>query len=366
MNYEMEFECYSAIVCIEEEADDDLMTWTEPQYSKSAVGKAGRKLIEEVGQDEYTEALAVLSNWRASHAFPLDSIQRSLRYRGKKISQEVLISQRLKRIPSIKGKLQRSEGMQLHRMQDIGGCRATMPSVEEVYLLQEAMTGKRLRSECIREIDYIKAPKSSGYRGIHMIYKFQGKKHSSHNGLLIEVQIRSAIQHAWATSVEIAGTFLGSSLKSEEGPSEWLAFFSLVSTLFAAREGYAPNHLNSDEMQEIKQKVISLRDSLLIVEQLKAFSVITKESNKIDSSDGYFLLELKADEKIITIRYYQKDCLDKATEDYIRLEEGNKNNDVNIVLVAAESLASLKKSYPNYFADSEIFISVLEECLERS
>ena len=364
MNYESEFECYSAIVCIEEEGDDDLMTWTEPQHSKSAVGKAGRRLVEEEGQDGYTGALAVLDNWRTSHACPLNSIQTSLRYRGKKISKDALISQRLKRISSIKGKLKRSEGMQLHRMQDIGGCRATMPSVEEVYLLQEAMTGKRLRSECIKEIDYIKDPKPSGYRGIHMIYKFQGKKHSGHNGLLIEVQIRSAIQHAWATSVEIAGTFLGVSLKSEEGPGEWLDFFSLVSTLFAAREGYAPNHLNSDEIQGIKQKVISLRDKLSIVEQLKAFSVVTKESNNIEASDGYFLLELRVDEKIITIRYYQKDYLDKATEEYIRLEEGNKNNDVNIVLVAAESLTGLKKSYPNYFADSEIFISVLEECLK--
>ena len=131
MNYEKEFECYSAIVDIEEEADDALMTWIEPQHSKSAVGRAGKKLIEEVGQDEYTEALAVLNNWRSAHAYPLTNIRRVLRYRGKIISKDALISQRLKRISSIKGKLKRAEGMQLHRMQDIGGCRAIMSSIEE-------------------------------------------------------------------------------------------------------------------------------------------------------------------------------------------------------------------------------------------
>ncbi len=50
--------------------------------------------------------------------------------------------------------------------------------------------------------------------------------------LLIELQLRTRLQHEWATAVETMGTFLQSSLKSSQGPEEWLDFFSLfVGTL---------------------------------------------------------------------------------------------------------------------------------------
>ncbi|MEP0914199.1 RelA/SpoT domain-containing protein [Leptolyngbya sp. GB1-A1] len=163
------------------------MSWTEPKYSKKAVGRSGDALINSSSEEEYAQALIIVNNWRAAHACPLNSLQSSLRYRAQKISQDVLISQRLKRVPSIKGKLQRSQGMQLDRMQDIGGCRATFPAVEDVYALKDMMKIKPPRSLLSKEYDYIQTPKPSGYRGIHLVYKFQGKKHSVHNGLLIEV-----------------------------------------------------------------------------------------------------------------------------------------------------------------------------------
>ena len=347
---------------IHEESDDDAMTWTEPQYSRKAVGRAGEAL-ENLNSEEYAQALVVVNNWRASHACPLNSLQSSLRYRARGIASDILISQRLKRVPSIKGKLRRSKGMQLHRMQDIGGCRAILPTVKEVYSLRDKMIQKPLRSSLAKEFDYIKAPKPSGYRGIHLIYKFQGKKYSAHDGLLIEVQLRSVIQHAWATSVEIAGAFLGDSLKSGEGSSEWLRFFNLVSTLFAALEDGGLENSEESATPAAKQEATDLENRLSIIDKLQAFSVVTEYSSSIDAPGGYFLLTLKIDEKRVSINYYPTKDLDSATEAYLGLEEEYKNSDVNIVLVAAESIWSLKKSYPNYFADSQIFVDTLARVL---
>jgi ppGpp synthetase/RelA/SpoT-type nucleotidyltranferase len=117
------------------------MTWTTPKHPKSTVGKAGERLIDPKTPEEYGDSLEILSNWRSAHAYPLNSMQMSPRYRAQKINKDAIISQRLKRVQSIKGKLQRSKGMQLHRMQDIGGCRAILPSINEVHILRELMKG---------------------------------------------------------------------------------------------------------------------------------------------------------------------------------------------------------------------------------
>lgn len=43
---------------------------------------------------------------------------------------EPIVAQRLKRVPTIAGKLLREPGMKLSRMEDVGGVRAVLPSQE--------------------------------------------------------------------------------------------------------------------------------------------------------------------------------------------------------------------------------------------
>ncbi|MBD1878360.1 RelA/SpoT domain-containing protein [Coleofasciculus sp. FACHB-T130] len=353
--------------------DDDAMAWTELQYSKTEVGKAGDTLINPSStKEECSQALLILNNWRASHAFPLNSLQGSLRYRCNLITPEALVSQRLKRVSSITNKLSRFSGMKLNRMQDIGGCRAVMPTVENVYQLQRLMVDKAttvngklikiVKSNLIKEYDYIKNPKPSGYRGIHLIYKYQSKRRESFNGHVVEIQMRSLIQHAWATSVEIAGAFLGDALKSGQGSEEWLKFFGLISILFSQFEECTPEEISTTEIENIRQETIYLANKLSVSEKLKAFSVATKYGNEHGEA-GYFLLVLNVDEKTISINYYNSENLENANNEYLELEEKYKNTNINIVLVATESMWSLRKAFPNYFADSELFLETLNKVL---
>jgi putative GTP pyrophosphokinase len=134
----------------------------------------------------------------------------------KTIDPDALVSQRLKRKLS---KLEKNAGMNLARMQDIGGIRAIVTNMTEVRQLeQDYKKGTRVFTVVKGGKDYINYLKKCGYRSIHQIFKYK-------NGFSIELQIRTQIQHAWATAVETMGKFLGHSLKSSEGPKEWLNFF---------------------------------------------------------------------------------------------------------------------------------------------
>ena len=126
------------------------------EHSRKAIGRAGDILIrEELLTEEYNGALEKLSNWRASHVYPLLIIHKLLLSRAKKIDKKVLSAQRLKRVPSIVNKLKRYENMKLHRLQDIGGCRAILSDISQVYDLKNDITKKFSNHLLVKENDYI-------------------------------------------------------------------------------------------------------------------------------------------------------------------------------------------------------------------
>ena len=98
------------------------MAWATPQYKKSRVNAAGATLIDpKASEDALEKALEVINNWRSSHSYPLNTFQVTLRKKAKQIDSNCLIAQRIKRLSSIKLKLERFSTMKLSQMQDIGG-----------------------------------------------------------------------------------------------------------------------------------------------------------------------------------------------------------------------------------------------------
>jgi hypothetical protein len=119
--------------------------------------------------------------------------------------------------------------MKLSRIQDIGGCRVVVSSVLEVdELVEYYKRTSRIKHELVREDAYILEPPPSGYRGVHLVYKYISDRRTTWNGLRIEIQLRSGLQHAWATAVETVGTFTQQALKSSQGGADWLRFFALI------------------------------------------------------------------------------------------------------------------------------------------
>lgn len=208
--------------------------------SKEAVNRAGQLVAELLA--EYREgnfdaadedrfrfeainpAFELIAWWRGLHAKPLTSVSANLRYYLKPHGP-VVVTQRLKRFPTVIDKLLREPSMKLAGMADIGGCRALLSDQDAVNAV-----GKRLRKnwDVRRTRDYVTHPKPSGYRAVHHIIRRKGR--------LIEVQLRTPLQDAWANQVEEDSRRVGSNFKGGEGQTEVHDYYVAVSELLALKE----------------------------------------------------------------------------------------------------------------------------------
>ncbi|QWT21906.1 RelA/SpoT domain-containing protein [Bacillus sp. NP157] len=301
-----------------------------------------------------------MSNWRSSHAFPLNTLTVSLRTHGRLVAGDVLVAQRLKRASSIIDKLRRETGMSLDRMQDIGGCRAVMPTLQDVYLLQDRLLRSSMRHELRRQTDYIKAPKASGYRGIHLIYLYKSDRSKVYDKLSIEVQIRSRLQHAWATAVETVGTFLDQSLKASQGSADWLEFFQVVSRALAFTEDAAPSE-DVPQIHAILDRARELSRKLNVQQVLGQYGTALHSTTENAPQDAaYYLMTLLPEKHTLTIASFTRAQLAEANERYTASEQALSGiPGAQVVLVSAESLVALRKAYPNYFLDTDLFIEAL-------
>lgn len=348
------------------------MKWTKPLYKREEVNRAAKKALLDNKVDESTRnnALVIVNNWRASHAYPLQAIKMTLKRRACKVDGSAVIAQRMKRLPSIKSKLGREPTMMLSQMADIGGCRAILTNIKDVDLLvasyQKAKSKNPRRHEEIRIRDYISNPKVDGYRGIHIIVKYRSKalKHKVYNGLKIEIQIRSKLQHAWATAVEIVDAFTGQGLKSglklNLGDPDWRRFFVLMSGAIAIRER-KPVVPGAPDKVSLKKELTMLGKKLQVEKILSglntAISAIQKDPNVVS-----YLLVLDLDQMLVkAFPFFDQSVAD---ESYLMQEKEIQDNPkIFAVLVSVESINALRTAYPNYYLDATEFLRVYKKAI---
>ena len=346
------------------------MEWTKPEFSRQEVNAAGQTLLEDHPPAESIErALHVINNWRASHAFPLKTFQATLRKKSKDVNKYPVVAQRLKRLSAIHLKLGLIPTLRLSQMQDIGGCRCVVPSVGSVYRLKRSYRQSRLRHELVHADDYISEPKGSGYRGVHLVYRYTSDKNPDFNGLKVEIQLRTRLQHAWATAVETVSTFTDAQLKSGIGSNQWLRFFELMGAAIARRERQPLVPDTPENEGALRRELREYVNDLDIIEHLASYRALLNYSNK-KPFDGvkYFLLELDAKKAHVRITRYSKQEAQAASKQYLESErpllcqEFDGANDA--VLVSVDSMKALRQAYPNYFADTRIFLRELQRATE--
>jgi len=254
--------------------------------------------------------------------------------------------------------------MSLIRMQDIAGCRAVLKNIEQVKKCAKKLKESRMRHILKREDDYILSPKSSGYRSYHLVYEYVSDRNTTYNGLRIEIQLRTKLQHSWATAVETIGTFLKSSLKSSEGSDEWLYFFSLVSAIFADKEKSPLSRDIKMEKKELLEKIKQLSKKLEVEEKLNMYRTMLKVTrDSMSKKMKYVLLALDINARKLTLTGFLDK--DKANKEYLEHEKKYADNSmIDIVLVSTESIRTLALAYPNYFLDTGYFLEQLKEICE--
>ena len=335
-----------------------MIKWEKLQFSKSSARTAAKKLvINELSFQERMQSVQILANFRSAHGYPMQSMIGHIRDKALSIDKKAIVVRRLKRIPSIISKLRRIPTMQVSTMGDIGGIRVIVKSMEQAIRLAEILANSKTRNKLLRKNDYIAAPKESGYRSIHLTYSYQGAK-KDYRDLRVELQIRSMVQHSWATAVEVVGTFSRQNLKASSGDAQWLDFFKTASKAFTYLEARQATPFM------LKHELKKAIDLLNVYEVLGSYVIATKESDK---KDGFYLLQLDILSKAISAQYIKPSFLLEGYEEYRRIEqEIAESTTQDVVLVSASSLNDLKKAYPNYFADTLLFIGNLEKALNSS
>jgi hypothetical protein len=344
------------------------MIYSRPLYRKEDVNEAGDCLIGNKVSLDITQCFDIINNWRGIHAFPLDSFYSTLKKRAKKIDGKALVYRRQKRLVSIYHKLLLYPTMRLSQMQDIGGCRAIVGTVDEVDALVSLYTkggtakNPAVRHKLVGEKDYISTPKDTGYRSYHLVFAYcsRKKEHSAYNKLKIEIQIRSRLQHAWATAVEVVSAFTGQALKSNIGDDQWKRFFKLMGSELAIREGrpLVPDTTTdyTSLISEIKQLAIELNIENVLFRYAQAVKVMTEKMK----GAHLFLLELDIPNHQLRVTGFSSEELQEAQRRYMELEKEHKgDNAFQAVLVGGGTISSLRRAYPNFYLDSSAFMNAV-------
>jgi len=322
------------------------------------------------------DAVTEIGAWRSAHQYPVNFIQGVLTDCATAISPQCLVASRLKRFRTIAEKCSRlPRGVTLWDMQDVGGLRVVLDTPGQVFALEQRLIDDppaRFKFEWRN--DYITKPKTSGYRSLHRIYSYvaENDRDGPLHGLRIEIQIRTRLQHAWATSNEIVGTFRREDLKSGRGNPDWLRYFALAASVLARLERVAPGANVPQEHAALDAELADLDHRLKAFEKIFAYSNVPRTTGNPSAlinevGPGFAVMSFNLPKREFHVTAYTPDLFADADADYRAKENAHANDPgFDVVLVFLENMALLTESYPNYFADTKQFLAAVYRRPERS
>lgn len=330
----------------------------KPEYSKNQVRRAGEILCK--SDNPNAQERKIVDYWRAAHRYPLDAME-SLLQGFVAEDDGSFAACRLKRIDSIQGKLAREgDSYKLNSMYDIAGCRFVANDISRMYDIAERL--ERLEGFYACK-NYISNPKPTGYRSIHVIHKIDSPEYGYEN-LKVETQVRTFLQHMWATSVEVYDVVNRNALKFGAGEKDERRYFALISNLFALEE-----HTNTilgtpQTAEETSKELKKLDGQLRIASRLKAYSNSVSVANQVAQQmhADYVLLMIDFEIQQIQLETFSLNDKDSAIEAYGEFER-KKQPSEDAVLIKASSVENLKKAYPNYYSDISLFLTKLDSYL---
>jgi len=325
---------------------------TYPGGSKSRVTRAGNSVRNGTAT---LEDLVVIDVWRAAHRAVLNTFQAILRIRAS--SQSVVVAQRHKRKRTIFDKLRRYPRMELARMDDIAGCRLIFRTIKELYSFRAKVHAARFKHKRRNEVDkydYIKLPKSTGYRGVHDVYEYDvNSTHGKdYKGLFVELQYRTLVQHAWATAVEVIGFITESQPKFQEGDDRYERMMALASEILARAFEDSTSCLPGLSNAELLQQFLALDHDIGLLKLLRGLNAADAE---VSAKRNVILMFSESDK--LEIRSYREAT--EALRALFDLEKGNPGRD--IVLVRAGTSEEVRTAFRNYFSDAREFIRMIDE-----
>jgi ppGpp synthetase/RelA/SpoT-type nucleotidyltranferase len=297
-----------------------------------------------------------LEAWRLAHRDVINSFQSLLRQRAAR-GQNIEVAQRLKRRSTILDKLHRYPGMQLARMDDIAGCRLIFPTIPALITFREELHRAKfnhLRKNDASKYDYITSPTDRGYRGIHDIYEYRAlrKRSTVCNGLMIELQYRTQLQHAWATAVEVVTQRTENEPKFNRGDPRHIRLFCLASEMLARVHEQHKSCLPELSDRQLAAEFEALDAEIGVMGMLLDLAAYKWIDDQAKSK--HVILQLP---KAGRLQLHPYDLELEAANALLDLEKTCPNDD--IVLVGADTVAEVMSAFRNYFRDVGEFLHLM-------
>ena len=312
----------------------------------------------------YTDANLVVEDWRKLHMVPLEELVSDVaRVLAQTGVTAAFSSHRLKRMTSIVAKLRHNPGMGLGGLQDIGGARFVFEDIHSLLMAQKVVATASFthfvpdRSP----YDYVVQPKESGYRSIHFAFKYISEN-QDYDGLRVELQLRTRLQHDWAMAVETAELISKSALKASLGDQNWLEFFKLSSAVFAQKEGMpVAEHFRDYTEKDFCVQYAQLEQKCMFLDQLQALVSAVKITEEHTLKEGYAVILIQFTEKRVQLRHFPSEQLEEATKYYGEVEKSINDELSAVVLVSVSDMKELKDAYPSYFLNAGEFVQSLQD-----
>jgi putative GTP pyrophosphokinase len=323
-----------------------------PGGSKSRVNIAGQNVRQGIAT---LEDLLVIEEWRAAHRAVLNTFQASLRNRTR--GKGIIVAQRHKRRNTIFHKLKRLPTMELARMDDVAGCRLIFKTIDKLNEFRAAFHQARFkhkRRNADDKYNYIKNPKETGYRGIHDVYYYDVNSQTgkAYKGLLLEIQYRTVVQHAWATAVEIIGFITESQPKFQQGDKRYEHCMALASEILARAHENMNGPFPDLDNKNLLIQFDALNTELHLMATLIGLNATDPKSTKNRNSILIF-----HPDGILEIRSYREAT--DALKELFKLEK--ESPDLDVVLVKADTNEEIRMAFKNYFSDAKDFVRLLKE-----
>ena len=329
------------------------------KYSSKQISKAGEIITTSSDLIEVAEAVSKVNEWREQHLPVIELAMTRIQSLFSKNGINLIFSSyRLKRMTSIQYKLDLNPDMRLGGMQDIAGGRFVFSDVDVMRSAYSILTQATLdQLEVVKRDDYVdERPKSSGSRSIHLDYKYHSPSNEDWDGMKVEIQLRTKLQHSWAMAVETAGLVTNTAMKSGQGSDEWQEFFQIISCLFAMKEGtiLIPTFCGETKVNLLKRlQKINIKNNFF--DQLLALKISVRVVEKHGYQGDIFLLFIDFNSKDLRIVSFAKDKVDEANVLYNKIETRINDKDNAAVLVSVSKYKELRDAYPSYFLDMADF-----------
>ena len=307
--------------------------------SKTQIDRLGDRLRREPSSED---DLRLLDQYRRSFGTAYETVITTVRDRlhleptGRPAKSTSSIIEKLRR-----------ESIRLSQVQDIAGCRVI---VADILAQDHTVAILRETFQEVRVMDRRTNP-SYDYRAVHVIVETEG--------LSMEVQVRSSLQHLWAELSERLSDVVDSNIKYGGGDQKVRTHLARMSRQVANLEEFETeleslrNELDPDEIrrvEHVRQRMALMKAS--IAETLR--NQISSVEELKGSIQMIFLIEYYRPEgRIVTFKTF--DQSERSRAEQLRLEIeldlNRKKIDHEVVLLEAADENALRKTHRRYFED---------------